>query len=187
MRIENSFQVPASPERTWAFFNDAPRVVPCMPGAELTEVVDENTWKVTMHVKLGPIALRFGADVQRERVDEGMRVVNLQAQARELRGRGSAQATIKSCLVASDGGTSVTVVTDLNLQGAIAQYGRGIVADVASQLTRQFADSVASQLQEGGDRSGTPPADAGAVKPIGGLRLAVGALWRRILAFLWRR
>lgn len=187
MRLENSFQVPASPERAWALLNDAPRVVPCMPGAELTEVVDENTWKVTMHVKLGPIALQFGTDVRREHADEGARVVRLQAKARELRGRGSAQATIESSLIANEGGTAVTVVTDLNLQGAIAQYGRGIVADVASQLTRRFADSVAGQLREGSDREGKPPADAGEVKPIGGLRLALGAFWRWVLAFLRRR
>ena len=66
MRLENSFDVPAQPEGAWALLNDVPRIVPCMPGAELTDVVDGNTWKATMHVKLGPISLQFATDVKRE-------------------------------------------------------------------------------------------------------------------------
>ena len=93
MRLENSFAVPASPERTWALLNDVPRVVPSMPGAELTEVVDETNWKATMHVKLGPIALQFATDVRREVSDEGALQTTLAIKARELKGRGGATAT----------------------------------------------------------------------------------------------
>jgi hypothetical protein len=70
VRLENSFEVAASLDDAWRLLNDVPRVVPCMPGAELTETVDENTWKGLVHVRLGPVALQFATDVTREDVDE---------------------------------------------------------------------------------------------------------------------
>ena len=181
MRLENSFEVPASPEATWALLNDVPRIVPCMPGAELEEVVDENTWQATMHVKLGPIALAFATHLTRDEADDAARIVRLSAKAREKKGRGGAQATIESAMRETESGTHVSITTDLTLQGAVAQYGRGVVADVAAQLTRQFADCLATQLQ-----SESPPPAPESVRPVGGLRLGLGALWRSFLG-LFRR
>lgn len=184
MQLENSFEVPASSQAAWELLMDVPRVIPCMPGAELTEVVDESTWKATMSVKLGPISLRFATDIRRESVDEGAQRVRLAANAREQRGRGAAQATIESSLASLDGGTRVDVVTELALSGPVAQYGRGMVQDVASQLVGSFADCLKRQLA-------APPEEAAAAvaaqaRPIGGLRLAFGAL-ARALARPFRR
>jgi uncharacterized protein len=177
MRLENSFQVPASGEQAWRLLNDVPSVVPCMPGAELVEVVDENTWKAKLHVKLGPIALQFLADVAREQMDEAGGRMVLRVKAREAKGRGSAEATIESTLAAANGGTRVDIVTELALRGAVAQYGRGVVADVASRLTAQFADCIAGKLAD----SPSPSSEAAAeTAPIGGLRLLLGALWRSL-------
>ena len=178
MQLENSFEVPASSEAAWELLMDVPRVIPCMPGAELTEVVDESTWKATMSVKLGPISLRFATDIRREAADESARRVRLDASARELRGRGAAQATIESSLAALDTGTRVDLVTDLSLTGPVAQYGRGLVQDVASQLVGSFADCLKEQLA-------APPEEAAAVaaaqaKPVSGLRLGLRALARAI-------
>lgn len=185
MRLENSFEVPAPPERAWALLNDVPRVVPCMPGAELTEVVGQDAWKATMHVKLGPIALQFGTDVRREEADEAARRVVLSARARELKGRGGAQATIESSMAESEDGTRVSIVTDLTLQGAVAQYGRGIVTDVAAQLTSRFAECIAARLAEQPAEGAAPP-PAREIEPVGGLRLGLAALWRSFLR-LFRR
>jgi hypothetical protein len=160
-----------------------------MPGAELNEVVGESAWKATMHVKLGPIALQFGTDITRERADDTARSVVLQAKARELKGRGGARATIESRLSEVEGETSVTIVTDLSLEGAVAQYGRGIVADVSAQLTKQFAECLAAKLAAGGPGGASTPEDAAAdgdrleaprrkVKPVGGVKLALVALLR---------
>jgi carbon monoxide dehydrogenase subunit G len=190
MRLENSFEVPAPVDAAWRLLNDVPSVVPCMPGAELVEVVSEDVWKAKLHVKLGPIALQFVADIAREQMDEAAGRVVLGAKAREAKGRGSAEATIESTLAATDGGgTRVDIVTELALRGAVAQYGRGIVADVASRLTAQFADCIATKLRSltGSDpvkeplqgqtllRDSAPDA-----KPIGGLRLVLGAFWRSL-------
>jgi len=160
MKLENAFDVPAPPETAWALLNDVPRVVPCMPGAELREVVDENTFKVTMHVKLGPIALQFATDVKKEEVDEAAMSTTMSAKAREQKGRGGATATIQSSLQPAGEGTRVTIVTDLHLQGTVASTGRGIVGDVANQLVGRFADCLAQQLQAPGPDGGSAPAEA---------------------------
>jgi carbon monoxide dehydrogenase subunit G len=184
MKLENSFEVPAPPEQAWALLVDVPRVIPCMPGAKLDETVDESNWKATMAVKLGPISLSFKTDVKREEADEEARRAKLSAKAREARGRGNASATIESSLTPQDGGTRVDIVTELQLAGAVAQYGRGLVQDVSSQLVTQFADCLKAQLAE------SPEEAAAAVdsqsKPVGGLRLGLSALWRS-LGRLFRR
>jgi carbon monoxide dehydrogenase subunit G len=146
VRLENSFAVAAPLESAWLLLNDVPSVVPCMPGAELLEGGADDTWKAKLSVKLGPIALQFLTDVRREQVDEAARRIVLSAKAREARGRGNAQATIESRLVEADGGTRVEITTDVRLQGTVAQYGRGIVSDVASRLTEQFAACIARKL-----------------------------------------
>lgn len=146
MRLENSFSVPASPETVWELLNDVPRVVPNMPGAHLDEVVDENTWKATMAVKLGPVALEFAADVRREVSDTDARLTKLAVKAREKRNRGGATATIESTLEPDGTGTTVTIVTDLSMYGAVAQYGRAVVPDVAGQMVGQFAANLAASL-----------------------------------------
>ena len=140
MKLENSFEVPASPEAAWALLMDVPRIIPCMPGATLDETVDDENWKATMAVKLGPISLSFKTDVKREESDEAARRAKLSARAREARGKGNASATIESSLTPQNGGTKVDIVTDLQLAGPVAQYGRGLVQDVSSQLVGQFAD-----------------------------------------------
>ena len=181
MKIEDSFEVQAPPEAAWALLMDVPRVIPCMPGATLAETVDDDHWKAKLAVKLGPISLNFDADVTREFTDVAARHAVLATNARESRGRGSAQATIASTLAEQNGGTRVDIVTDLTLTGPVAQYGRGMVQSVASQLTSQFASCLQKQLTEQppaaapGEASPTaPPAEA---KPVSGLRLGFRALY----------
>jgi uncharacterized protein len=177
MRLENSFEVPASVEQSWRLLNDVPSVVPCLPGAELVETVGDDAWKAKLHVKLGPIALQFLTDVVREQSDEAAGRVVLGAKAREAKGRGSAEATIASTLAATDGGTRVDIVTELALRGAVAQYGRGVVGDVASRLTAQFADCLGGKLAEPESRPSVPTAQPA---PVPVLRLVLAALRRAL-------
>ena len=184
MRLENTFEVPAAPDAAWALLMDVPRIIPCMPGAKLDETVDDANWKATVNVKLGPISLTFATDVKREEADEASRRAKLSATAREARGRGNAQATIESSLTSQNGGTRVDIVTDLALSGAVAQYGRGIVADVSSQLVTKFADCLKAQLAASPEEA--QAAVAAQARPVGGLRLGAGALWRAFVR-LFRR
>jgi carbon monoxide dehydrogenase subunit G len=178
MKLENSFEVAAPPEKAWDLLMDVPRIVPCMPGAKLDEVVDSHHWKATMQVKLGPIGLTFATDVERTEVDEANRRVLLTAKARETRNRGQASATVESRLAPRNGGAKVDLVTDLSLSGAVAQYGRGMIEDISSQMVTSFAQCLEAQLGESADEA--EYAVAAQAKPISGLSLFFGSLWRRV-------
>lgn len=188
MQLSNAFDVAAPPDRTWALLNDVPQVVPCMPGAELTQVVGENRWEAALRVKLGPISLQFVADVVRDEVDEAARRVRLTVKAREAKNRGHADAVVESTVTAAGAGTHVDIATDLTLKGAVAQYGRGVVPEVAKQLTAQFADCLQRRLEQA-DGSGQPgqsgqwdaAAADGRPEPVRGLRLGVVAMWRALV------
>lgn len=177
MRIENSFEVPAAPDTTWALLTDVPRVVPCMPGAELERTVDESTWEISQRVKLGPISLQFRSTLTRTELNEAERRVVLSVDAREARGRGGAEATIASSLAAgeNESGTAVTLVTEITLRGSVAQYGRPVLASVAEELTRQFATCLASMLEHE-----APHMPAQQAEPIGGSRLVARTYWRKL-------
>jgi carbon monoxide dehydrogenase subunit G len=187
VQLSNEFEVAASPERTWALLNDVPRVVPCMPGAELTRVVGENEWEARLHVKLGPISLQFVADVVRDEADEAAQRVRLTVKAREAKNRGSADAVVQSTVTAAGPGTHVDIATDLTLKGAVAQYGRGVVPEVAKQLTAQFADCLQRSLaqtdepEQPGEAEVDTPDEAARPEPVGGLRLGLVAMWRAVV------
>jgi uncharacterized protein len=193
MQIESSFEVAASRDTAWSLLMDVPRVVPCMPGAQLTETVDDSNWKAKVAVKLGPIALQFAADVERTEVDTAGNRVVLTTSAREVRGRGGARATIQSRLIELGPlQTRVDVVTDLSLSGSVAQYGRGIVQDVAGQMVAKFADCLEKQLV--GSEEEAEAAVEKASKPVSGLRLGGQAVTRAVVGstytwtivfFLW--
>jgi uncharacterized protein len=191
MRLENSFEVPAPPDQAWELLLDVPRVVPCMPGATLTETVDESHWKATVDVKLGPVALSFLADVAREEEDVEAKRVRLVAKARDARGRGSANATIDSSLVAVDAGTRVDIVTDLQLSGPAAQFGRSVVPTVAAQLTADFAECLKRRLDapaaapaaaepSNGALAPPPTPEPERAEPMHGFALVWRALLRRL-------
>jgi uncharacterized protein len=184
MVLESSFDVPAPTEQAWDLLMDVPRVIPCMPGAALTETVDDSRWKAQMDVKLGPVSLTFATDVHREEADRDTLRATLAADARELRGRGAGRARIESSLVPQDGGTKVLIRTDLTLSGAVAQSGRGLVEAVSAQLVRSFADCLKAQL------SGSEAEAAAAVEaqagPVKGHALAFRALAHRFSTFLRR-
>jgi uncharacterized protein len=192
VNLENSFEVTASPEAAWDLLMDVPRVIPCMPGAELVETVDDSHWKARMRVKLGPISLSFLTDVTHEEVDEAGRRVVLAARAREERGRGAATATIESSLASDEGRTQVTTVTDLALTGKAAQFGRGLVQDVSAQLLESFADCLEQQLvtQQPEEAAAIAPEPA-PPRPVSGLALGAAAMRNmlarhtRLTAALW--
>jgi uncharacterized protein len=148
MRIEQTVEVEAPLDRVWALVNDVPRVAPCMPGAELTEVVDERTFAGTVKVKLGPINLAYKGTVVLEEVDEADHRARLQASGRDVRGGGTAKATVDTRLEAvADDRTRMSVETDLHLTGRVASFGRGAVQDVSAKLFGQFAACLRDTLE----------------------------------------
>jgi carbon monoxide dehydrogenase subunit G len=163
MRIEQTVEVEAPLDRVWALINDVPRVAPCMPGAELTEVVDERTFAGTVKVKLGPINLSYKGTVVLEAVDEAAHSARLKANGRDVRGGGTAKATVDTRLEAvSDHQTRMSVETDLHLTGRVASFGRGAVQDVSAKLFGQFADCLRDTLEAAPAAATAEPATDGA-------------------------
>src|SRR6266496_232279 len=154
MRIDNEFVVAAPIDRVWAYLLDVANVAPCMPGAELTEVVDDHTWKGKTNIKVGPVALSFaGTVVLQERDDAAHRAV-LAAKGMEQRGKGAASADVVSELEVVEAGTKVSMETDLTISGAVAQYGRGMILDISQRLTREFAECLEARMTAQAEKDG---------------------------------
>ena len=181
MQIETSFAVPAPVDRAWALLTDVPRIVPCMPGARLTEVIDARTFRGTAAVKIGPMALSFAGEAKIEEQDEAARRVRVAARGNDTKGRGGAQATLAFVLIADGADTRVDITTDLQLNGAVAQYGRGVglIKEIANQLVGQFAANLQAEI--GPAAPDMAPTAAAPVVPISGVRLLLAAL-RALLA-----
>jgi carbon monoxide dehydrogenase subunit G len=184
MEINNSFEVPLPPKDAWKVLLNIERIAPCMPGAELTGVVDKDTYTGKVSVKLGPVALAFAGQVKFTEIDEANLKARVKAQGKDSKGRGGANATVDFHLVPIPAGSQVLVKTDLNLSGAVAQYGRasGLIHDVASQLIGQFANCLKSQLAASGATATAAAAtQASSVpKPISGFALMFRALLNAI-------
>jgi carbon monoxide dehydrogenase subunit G len=148
MEFDNSFEVPLPADDAWKVLMDIRRIVPCMPGAELTEVVDDRTYKGRIGVRLGPVALTFAGTVKFEEIDDANHRARVAAQGNDAKGRGSANATATFHLEPANGGSKVLVHTNLTLSGAVAQYGRGvgIIQMTAAQIIGQFANNLKARL-----------------------------------------
>lgn len=195
MEFDNTFEVPVPVDEAWSILMDIERIAPCVPGAELTEVVDANTYKGKISVKLGPVALTFNGQTTFEEKDEASHSAKLKAQGTDAKGRGGAHANVDFGMEPSDNGTKVLIHTNLQLSGAVAQYGRGVgmVSDLAQQIIGQFADNLEKNViappaaAPAADTSGdaapadaapTPPPQPAAPVQVGGMGLKV--LWNAI-------
>jgi carbon monoxide dehydrogenase subunit G len=161
-------------EEAWKVLLDLERIAPCLPGAQLTEV-EGDEYRGTVKIKVGPITAQYKGVAKIEEADEANRKVVLQAEGRDTRGQGNASATVTATLVPDGDGTTVNIDTDLNITGKVAQFGRGVMADVSSKLLGQFADnlkrdvlagtpseSAAPQAADGPTEAGTAPTEEGA-------------------------
>jgi uncharacterized protein len=148
MEFDNSFEVPLPPAEAWKVLLDIERIAPCMPGAQLTEVVDKRTYKGNISVRLGPVALTFAGIVKFDEIDDANHKARISAQGNDAKGRGGANAMAEFHLEPAGSGSKVLVHTNLTLSGAVAQYGRGvgIIQATATQLMNQFAKCLKDKL-----------------------------------------
>ena len=188
MELDNSFEVPLRPAEAWPLLMDIRRIAPCMPGAEVTEVVDDQTYKGRIAVRLGPVALAFAGVVKFEELDSVNYEARVKAQGSDAKGRGAANATASFRLEPAGSGSKVLVHTDLVLSGAVAQYGRGvgIIQATAASIMTQFAANLKAQI---GDRSPItapsaqePVAQSPAARPISGFSLLARVIWDALVS-----
>jgi carbon monoxide dehydrogenase subunit G len=147
--VKTEFTVDAPLEVVWRYLLDIPKIAHCVPGAELTEVIDDRTFGGKIGVKLGPIDLGYRGRISIEEVDEGSHTVRAKAEGSELRGRGGASAILTSKIYTDDSGrTAVTMETELGVSGIVAQFGRsGIVQEVSQRLAQRFAACLEQDLK----------------------------------------
>jgi carbon monoxide dehydrogenase subunit G len=187
MLIENSFIVARPVDQVWDYLLDVEKIAPCMPGAELTETIDERNWKGKLNMKFGPISMSFAGSVEMaERDDTAHRVV-LHARGTEQKGKGAADAKVTSWLESAGAGTTVKMEADITLTGAAAQLSRGLLPEVSKRLTQQFADCLGAAAGADEVAAGAPTAAApAAAKPVGGIRLGLAATWGVVTGFFRR-
>jgi carbon monoxide dehydrogenase subunit G len=151
MKIEQNVEVDAPLDRVWALVKDVPRIAPCMPGAELTSVVDERTYEGTVRVKLGPINMSYKGKAVMDELDESSHTAKLTASGKDVRGGGTARAGVVMQLERiSDATTAMAVTADVQLTGKVASFGRGAIQDVSNKLFGQFAQCLRETLEEEG-------------------------------------
>ncbi len=150
MKIENSFYVPAALEESWAIITDVPALVSCMPGAELTEVAADGAYRGVARVKIGPVQLQFNGEARLDDVDPRAHTMKVRSRASDAKGRGTVTSEMAFALLPEGGRTRVDVVTELTLTGAVAQYGRGagLIKEVASQFTKDFAANLEDKVRQ---------------------------------------
>ena len=182
MLIQNDFEVAEPVDKVWQFFENIPQVASCLPGAELTEDLGDEKYKGKVAVRMGPVRLQFAGTADITERDEQAKRVVVHAAGAEERGRGQATMIVTATLKPAGRGTKVEVSQDLQLSGAAAQYGRGMISDVTAVLMRDFSANMQDRIQRiDRGESAEQLAAAGAVAASGfaiGLRAARLALAR---------
>ena len=183
MLIKSGFDVAQPVDKVWQFFDDIPGVAACLPGAELTQDLGDNKYLGKVAIRMGPVRLQFGGTAQiKERDDTAKRIV-VDAAGADEKGRGNASMLITATLSQARGGTRVDVTQDLQVSGAAAQYGRGMITDVTAILMRDFATNMQTRIDAKAkgialDKVGSTSASGFTI----GLRaawLALGRVFRR--------
>jgi uncharacterized protein len=182
MLIKNGFQVAEPVDKVWQFFGNIPQVATCLPGTELTDNLGDDKYAGRVAVRMGPVRLQFAGTADITERDEAAKRIVVHATGAEEKGRGQASMTVTATLARAGQGTRVDVTQDLQLSGAAAQYGRGMISDVTSVLMRDFATTMQDRIEraERGE-SAEQIAASGASSASGlalGMRAAVMALNR---------
>jgi uncharacterized protein len=141
--IDDSFEVDAPLARVWDILKDVPRVATCIPNAEITEVVDEKTYRARVAVKVGPVAVSYRATIIVESLDDATHTATLQVQGDETRGRGGVKAAVIARAGERDGKTHVDLHTDAQISGVVATVGGRLIEGVAKRTVAEFATNLA--------------------------------------------
>jgi len=173
MKLKNEVIVPAPLEQTWPLLLDVPRMVRALPGATVEPDGAEGVYRGALKVRLGPVAMEYEGVARLEDVDEDEHVATFRIEGRERRGHGGATATITNRLLPAEGGTRLIVETDLSVTGRAAQFGRGLMEDVAGHLLQRFARGLEAAVL--GAEEGAPARPAAAELDLG------AAAWRPLL------
>jgi uncharacterized protein len=184
MLIRNEFDVAQPVEKVWQFFGNIPQVAACLPGTELSEDLGDDKYEGKVAVRMGPVKLQFAGTAQIAERDEAAHRIVVNAAGAETRGRGQASMVVTATLARSGRGTKVGVAQDLQLSGAAAQYGRGMISDVTNVLMRDFSANLMRRIDA--IERGESPDQVAAASPASGFKLGLRAA-QMALARVFRR
>jgi hypothetical protein len=185
-KIEERFEVQAPVERVWQYLIDPKRVVECLPGAQLLEQKDDQTFLGAIKVKVGPLSMSYKGQAKFTELNEQTHQVRMVGDAREVTGSGSTKVSMLSTVTPlASGGSEVSVNADIELVGKIVQFGRGMIEEVSRQMFRQFSTCVKQQLEVAGDPQPANPQPEvhTETKAVAAAPLAFRALWAIIVRF----
>jgi hypothetical protein len=196
MQLENSFSVGAPPERVFAYLLDVNKIVGCVPGAELAEVVDPTTFKGKVKIKVGPITVAYNGTARIADRDDANHSATLEAEGRETTGPGSARAKAFMSVAADGAGSTVKIVTDYSVAGRVAQFGRGVMEDVSRRIVNDMAACIKANVEAGepggataaagpttngpGAAEPAPPLATATAAPVNAFGLLFSVLWARL-------
>lgn len=186
MLIRNDFEVAEPVEKVWQFFDNIPQVASCLPGARLTDDLGDGSYKGTVAIRMGPVRLQFAGTADITERDEAARKLVVHAAGSDEKGRGQASMVVTATLARAARGTRVDVTQDLQLSGAAAQYGRGMISDVSSVLMNDFAANMADRITRLERGESAEQIAAAAAAPARGFTLGLRAM-RMALARVFRR
>ena len=186
MLIRNGFEVAEPVEKVWQFFDNIPQVATCLPGTELTEDRGNDSYAGRVAVRMGPVRLQFAGTADITERDEAARRIVVHAVGAEQKGRGQATMVVTATLARTGRGTRVDVAQDLQLSGAAAQYGRGMISDVTSVLMHDFAVNLQDRIERIERGESAEQIAAAAATPARGFTLGLRAV-RMALMRVFRR
>jgi uncharacterized protein len=178
VRIEKTFRVKDSVERVWSFLKDPRMVANFVPGAKITESVDEQTFKGAIRVKVGPAVTDFKGELHVERLDEQNHEIELLGKGQDVRGKSSASMRMTGNLSGlTDGGTEVKTVSEVNVVGILAQFGGRMIHDVSDVMFREFVKRFQARLEQPDTQA---PGDETPTEPVNAVRVVSSALGQSV-------
>jgi uncharacterized protein len=184
MLITSDFEVPQPVEQVWEFFGNVAQVAACLPGAELTDDLGDDKYLGKVAIRMGPVKMQFAGNATVTERDDAARRMVIDAAGADEKGRGQASMLVTATLASMGAGTKVSVNQDVQLSGAAAQYGRGMISDVTQVLMRQFATNMQTRI-DAIERGDTSAANATAA-PASGFAIGIRAM-RMALMRVFRR
>lgn len=182
--INKTFQIEQPIKQVWDFLSDPHKIVTCVPGAQLTETIDDKNYKGTVTMKIGPVVTSFNGEITLEKLDESNHTMEIHGKGVDTKGKGSANMVLTGELVDNgDGTTEVTNNMDISITGKLAQFGSRMIVDVSDQVFKQFLNNFRNQLQAAAPEPGAAPTSAPPVeeaKPINAVSLFFSMIWSSI-------
>jgi carbon monoxide dehydrogenase subunit G len=184
MLISQSIEVDQPIDAVWKFFDDIPQVAACIPGADLSNKIAEDNYEGGVVISAGPVKLEFAGSAKVKDRNNLKKIISLEASGSDKKGRGAASAVLTAGLVVIPRGTKVNISLDLQISGAAAQYGRGLVSDVTAVLVNQTAENMKNRLRA--ISLGLDPNQVVGVKPASGLAIGLNAFERAAIRVIGR-